>query len=382
MIGNWTIGLLLIFTFTAQAETQIVFQTQTPPQPSPQPPSQGQDQDRKQDFQQSRDEARKKNQDHFQPEMASKFMEAAKHFQDAQEAREQKNYGKAEQDQMLGQMKQMQGQQLKQQIDTNEDSAKKNDMGSQKLTNPEQVKAPNVPGSTLVISLRDPNYNSQASQALPVATEAPKAPIPNEQLADLGAGERMAAPAQSAPSLASSDESMRSKIGYDETPKANNVPISSTSLIAGVSSSGGASTSPPTPPTLLNSPIMGASNAASSGSETKDFWKGMGSLVDADNQQVAATEARLNPRNLRGASGEKDSKKEALPGAGVSDEAFWKKVGKIPTKCMSATEISKHKRQSCLRTARRDFEKKWREGQRKPASAPAAGKTLQAKNTD
>jgi len=331
-------------------------------------------------------ETEKQNKEHFQPAMMGKFLEAAKHFEEAQKARQDKNEGKAKQEEEMGKMKQMEGQQLQKQIEANKKEADQNHAGAQTMVNPEQIKVPTIPGENKVISLRDPNYSSQPANSVfaptPPPAEPPKPAIPTEQLATLSVSDKFIAgglspvKTEAAPVSNGPDQAAREKFGYDEAAKP--------SAASGTVSSGATATSSPatsmsgaSPAVSLGSaPIVGGGSGGGGGASGGggDFWKGMGGLVEDDNRQVASKEAKLNPLNLRGANGEKKGK-DALPGAGLSDEAFWKKVGKVPAKCKASTEISKRQRTTCLRTARRDYEKKWKETQRRPASS-----SLQAKN--
>lgn len=332
-------------------------------------------------------ETEKQNKEHFQPAMIGKFMEAAKHFEEAQKARQEKNEGKAKQEEEMGKMKQMEGQQLQKQIEANQKEADQNHAGAQTMINPEQIKVPTIPGDNKVISLRDPNYSSQPANSAfaptPAPTEAPKPVIPNEQLATLSVSDRFIAgglspvKTEAPPTQNPPDPGSREKFGYDEGAK----PSAASGSVASGSSAGASPTTSMSGSSGTGSlgslPIVGGGSAGGSsgggsGGGGGDFWKGMGGLVEDDNRQIASKEAKLNPLNLRGATGDKKGKDAGLPGAGLSDEAFWKKVGKVPAKCKASTEISKRQRSTCLRTARRDYEKKWRETQRRPAAEKVA----------
>jgi len=372
------ICIIVIFTFLSSAHAELDNISQN-----------AENQSRKKDAEKSRDEINKQTQEHTKPLEMSKMMEAIQHFKKAEDARKQQDEGTAKKEEQMGMMKQMQSQQLNQQAKAQDQAAKANDEAAQKMTNPEQVKVPKIPGSeTKVIIVREGGSSAQG-EAAPVVSEAPKPPIPVEQLASMEMDPRFIptalTPKTEKVEVAPMPEAApREKIGYDENAK----PSLASGSVSTAASQGSAPAANPISAlaSLGSSNIVGggAGGSAAGGAGGGDFWKGMGNLVEEENQQVVLTAERLNPRNLRGAKGEKKDSSD-VPGKGLSDEAFWKKVGKLPAKCKSTTEISKRSRETCLKVARKDFERKWRETQRRPASGKGAPETkpaLQAKNND
>lgn len=324
------------------------------------------EEERKRAQERARDEANKTTQQNTIPDMIARLAKAAAHKKAAEDARQQQNFGKAEEEEKKAMMEQMKAQQQDQQRQANDKSARENDKGAQKMLNQEPIKAPALPANHAVTSLRDEAYRADrsAQETYTKASPEPTPSIPKEELANLASiSIPVASPKpEPTPSAAPSDSAPRvgetSKFGYDEDFKVADKAASPTAA---------SGFGPPVTGVAAGGPSGGLSAAGGTG----EFWSSVGGFVDAENKQLAQAENKLSMKGLRGVSkksDEEDKNDEDLPGSGLSDAQFWKKVGKEPAKCRASIKLSDRKRTKCLRLARRDLERKWRSSNRRPAS--------------
>lgn len=329
------------------------------------------EEERKRAQERARDEARKTNQQNLMPNMLGHLAKAAEHMKQAEDERKRQNFPQAQQQEQMAKMEQGKAQQLDKQMQENEKSAKANNDGAQKMLNQEPIKQPATATQNAVTSLREAGYNAaQSAQGTYGATPEPSPSIPKEELTNLAS---VSIPTPEAKPVASTspapvdpgpEPSASAKFGYDEEIRSaakSAAPASATTTGA----SGGAQS--PAAAIAAGGPSGGTSAASGTG----EFWSSVGNLVDAENKQLTAAENKLSMKGLRGISKKDDEDKDSddeLPGSNLSDEQFWKKVGKEPSKCRASTKISERKRGRCLRLARRELERKWRASNRRPAS--------------
>jgi len=176
--------------------------------------SQG-DEDRKEKYEKARDDTRDTNNNKLQPNMMKHIGNALQHFQQAQEARSEKNYGRAQQEDQMGMMEQMKAQQLNKQIQSNEKTAQQNDANSKMLKDPTNAKL-QIPKAqdTPVISLRDPSMSTPTHPSPEPARST--SPIPKEELATLSAVSYIPAAVKPPEPAEKSSDALRAKFGYDE----------------------------------------------------------------------------------------------------------------------------------------------------------------------
>lgn len=186
---------------------------------------------------------------------------------------------------------------------------------------------------------------------------------------------------EKAPEAGSVNETASKTFGYEEGGKAapSGGGSAGSAAVASLMTPASATTSGSPAAALGAGVVSGGPSGGGATGGGGDFWKTVGGEVDSENQQIAASEAKLSLKNLRGALAQGGKKGDSMPGKDLSDQAFWKKVGKEPAKCRVATELSKIQKQKCLRTARKEIERKWRQSQRAKAEVDDSVQTLPAK---
>lgn len=341
------------------------------------------EQDRREQNEAAAKKAEDGNKQQLQPNMMMHLMMAKEHLEQAKKEREQKNEGKAQEEEQKAMMEQMKAQQLQQQMKANDDSAKQNTAAAEKLKqNPDptgkQEKAKDTPIVSLRLDLAPRQNTGESTQADPTVPET--TPIPQTELADLSwipAPLKIEETAAAAKSDGGSIEQTTVGLAFDEsskgggkTPEVTTTGTTTTASIAingGTGGFGGGGVGTPT--------VVPATGSLGGG----DFWSQMGAMVSKENYVQEEKEGRLHLKSLRGgalSSEEKEQAKQlgAIPGAELGDEAFWKKVGKEPAQCRKAMGRG---RAQCLKTARKEFETRWKTAHQKPRPA-AERKTASA----
>lgn len=352
------------------------------------------DRDRREKHKDANRQIDETNQNKLQPNMQQHNDLAKKHFEEAEEARKQKQEGKAQEEERKGLMELMKAQQLNQQIQANKKTRDENEQNAQRLQNQEPTQLPKV-------SRMSPNkeeadkFPAEPSRAALAIGPSPDPSVPSTQLVNLasiplattaavtkasnsGTSVATAESTEKAPQSEADKEISRATFGYDEkstsTQSTSAKPDTSRGWEANsknpsTTQSSQASTSPRTTASITTSLAQENRNETSQlsplapipknnrESGNQDFFPTVGSLVERENQDWLHSEGKLSLRGLRGASEKKEDKNN--PNAGLSDEAFWKKVGKEPLKCKAATVLSQRRRKRCLKEARKELEKKW-----------------------
>ncbi len=335
------------------------------------------EEDRREQNENSRDKARQGNQQQLQPNMMMHMLKAQEHLKEAEKERERKNEGRAREEEEKAMIEQMKAQQLQQQMKANEDSAQQNQAGADKLKqNPDaagkQEKAKDTPVVSLRLDLAPRQNTGESTSADPVVD---KTPIPTQELADLSwipAPTKEEETGTTVKADAGGTTQNQLGLGFDESTKGGGktpevtTTQTSASTTTGATGSGGAAGfgggggggSPSVAP---------ASGSLGGG----DFWSQMGAMVSKENDAHDEKEGRLHLKSLRGGTLSSEEKEQAkrvgeLPGAELGDEAFWKKVGKEPSQCRKVTGRG---RQQCLKTARKEFEARWKQAHLKTRPA-------------